>query len=93
MWQHFGETSEDANIACRHLDSAITTAQWLGLDETDNKPDNLPLDDPVLVGLTPWAAKEVCKRLYHMLSFIDGTIVRRGGRFRLREASNCEQKR
>jgi hypothetical protein len=74
--QHLGEARGEVNLAYRHLDSAITTAQWLGLDEIDENW-TIPLDDPALSRLAHWAAVELCKRLYHMLSFIDGTIVRK----------------
>ena len=74
--QHLGEPKGQVNLAYRHLDSAITTAQWLGLDEIDDSWA-VPVDDPALSELDPWAAIELCKRLYHMLSFTDGTIVRK----------------
>jgi hypothetical protein len=74
--QHLGEPKAQINLAYRHLDSAITTAQWLGLDEIDDSW-MVPVDDPALSKLDPWAATELCKRLYHMLSFTDGTIVRK----------------
>jgi hypothetical protein len=70
------------NLALRHLGDAITTAQWLKLDSHDASQE-LPLDDPVLNRLAPWAAREVCKRLLHMLAFVETTTAVRGGRYRL----------
>lgn len=74
--QHLGVPKAQINLAYRHLDSAITTAQWLGLDEIDDSW-TAPADDPALSHLDSWAAIELCKRLYHMLSFTDSTIVRK----------------
>lgn len=84
--QHFGDSTEKANLAIRHLDCAISTAQWLGLDLMSNDPNKAPLTDPAFVNVTPNGAFETSKQLLHMLSFLDGTIFKRPGLWRLEHA-------
>ncbi|WVQ94024.1 hypothetical protein IAU59_001102 [Kwoniella sp. CBS 9459] len=79
-----------ANLALRHLDSAITTAQWLGLDALDGmSTEKLLQTDPCLAFLTDQARLECCKQLYHLLVFLDGTIFRRPGLWRLQMTELC----
>nr|XP_019043751.1 hypothetical protein I302_08332 [Kwoniella bestiolae CBS 10118]OCF22681.1 hypothetical protein I302_08332 [Kwoniella bestiolae CBS 10118] len=80
---HFGQSTDQSSIALRHLDSAITTAQWLELDGLqDTLPSSL-VQHPALAGLSPRHALEICKQLYHLLKFMDGTIFKRPGLWRL----------
>lgn len=66
----------------RHLGDSITTAQWLNLDK-EAGGYTLPLEDPALSLLSPWAGQELCNRLLHMLAFVEGTTATQGGRCRL----------
>ncbi|WWC95626.1 hypothetical protein V866_002491 [Kwoniella sp. B9012] len=77
---------QQSSIALRHLDSAITTAQWLGLDSLKDSLSFSAADDPALSDLQPRHKVEICKQLYHLLKFMDGTIFKRPGLWRL--ASN-----
>ncbi|OCF78041.1 hypothetical protein I204_02047 [Kwoniella mangroviensis CBS 8886] len=77
---------QQSSIALRHLDSAITTAQWLGLDSLEDSLSSSAVDDPALSVLQPRHQVEICKQLYHLLKFMDGTIFKRPGLWRL--ASN-----
>lgn len=43
----------------------------------------LPKDDPALAGLSPMAQLELCKRLIHFLAFLDTTVQKRPGIWRL----------
>ena len=53
----------------------------------DNDPNLLTLTDPALVDLNQWAALEHCKVLYHLLSFLDGTLPKRPELWRLSHAT------
>ncbi|OCF36053.1 hypothetical protein I316_01925 [Kwoniella heveanensis BCC8398] len=82
--QHFGKSADEASLALRHLDSAITTSQWLGLDTlSEQAPDKWQQTDQSLAHLTATASLECCRQLYHLLIFLDGTIFRRAGLWRL----------
>nr|XP_031861000.1 uncharacterized protein CI109_003360 [Kwoniella shandongensis]KAA5528072.1 hypothetical protein CI109_003360 [Kwoniella shandongensis] len=85
---HFGDSAEKANLALRHLDSAISTAQWLGLDIIGSDSNKAPLLDPAFLHVSPRAAYETSKQLLHMLSFMDGTIYKRAGLWRMDAAVN-----
>ncbi|WVQ80906.1 hypothetical protein IAT38_003013 [Cryptococcus sp. DSM 104549] len=80
---HFGDSAASANVALRHLDSAISTAQWLGLDIMADDPCRAPLNDRAFEDLSPRAALEAAKVLFFMLSMLDGTIYKRPGLWRL----------
>ncbi|WVQ66245.1 uncharacterized protein L199_004424 [Kwoniella botswanensis] len=77
---------QQSSVALRHLDSAITTAQWLGLDSLKDSLSFSAADDPAVSVLPPRHKVEICKQLYHLLKFMDGTIFKRPGLWRL--ASN-----
>lgn len=81
--QHFGSSAEQNKLALRHVDSAITTAQWLNLDILCPESPVLPVDDLAISGLTMATSIELCKRLIHTLSLIDGTVSSRIGTWRL----------
>ncbi|KAL7424001.1 hypothetical protein Q5752_001586 [Cryptotrichosporon argae] len=89
---HFGDSGAQANLALRHLDAAISTAQWLELDLIAGGAGGdagaggvarVPFDDPALAQMDGGAAVELCKRLVHTLSFLDGTIQKRTTLWRL----------
>nr|XP_019009526.1 uncharacterized protein I206_06175 [Kwoniella pini CBS 10737]OCF48307.1 hypothetical protein I206_06175 [Kwoniella pini CBS 10737] len=89
--QHFGHSTDQANVALRYLDNAITTAQWLELDSIE---DTLPFaltSEPSLDGLEPPHQIELCKQLYHLLNFLDGTIFKRPGLWRLTNSDYRER--
>ncbi|KAK8869441.1 hypothetical protein IAR55_000005 [Kwoniella newhampshirensis] len=85
---HFGDSADKANLALRHLDSAISTAQWIGLDLVNDDPASAPIGDPAFADIPVHAAFETSKQLLHMLSFVDGTIYKRPGLWRLGNAVN-----
>ncbi|ORY35075.1 hypothetical protein BCR39DRAFT_147354 [Naematelia encephala] len=80
---HLGDSTREATLALRYLDNAITTAQWLGLDLIEGDTDKIPFSDPALIDLKQWAAVETCRWLFHILSFMDGTLPKRPGLWRL----------
>ncbi|WWC73871.1 uncharacterized protein I206_107843 [Kwoniella pini CBS 10737] len=89
--QHFGHSTDQANVALRYLDNAITTAQWLELDSIE---DTLPFaltSEPSLDGLEPPHQIELCKQLYHLLNFLDGTIFKRPGLWRLTNSASLSR--
>ncbi|TYJ51826.1 hypothetical protein B9479_007582 [Cryptococcus floricola] len=92
---HFGDSPAKANLALRHLDSAITTAQWLSLDILSPSSAGLPpllKNDPALEGLPTEAAIHLAKQLFAMLNFLDGTIYKRARVWRIQStASNATQ--
>ncbi|OCF44234.1 hypothetical protein I317_01852 [Kwoniella heveanensis CBS 569] len=89
--QHFGKSADEASLALRHLDSAITTSQWLGLDTlSEQAPDKWQQTDQSLAHLTATASLECCRQLYHLLIFLDGTIFRRADTYCLPLNNNEE---
>ncbi|WWC66061.1 uncharacterized protein I303_108683 [Kwoniella dejecticola CBS 10117] len=66
-----------------HLDSAITTAQWLELDTVRETLPPALMHDIALQALEPAHQVEICKQLYHLLNFMDGSIFKRAGLWRL----------
>ncbi|KAL8276417.1 hypothetical protein RQP46_011169 [Phenoliferia psychrophenolica] len=82
---HFGFSSEDMNQSYHHIASAISSAQWLGLDRLGPDGSGTPLHDPAFTNLSPSLAFELCKRIYHSLSFLDGTTSKRQSLARLTE--------
>ena len=84
--QHFGLGAEEANQSYNHLSSAISAAQWLGLDRLGNDPSGVPMQDLAFCDHPRPLAFELCKRLYHHLSFLDGSTARRQSLARLAQA-------
>ncbi|WVQ76159.1 hypothetical protein IAR50_005813 [Cryptococcus sp. DSM 104548] len=85
---HFGNSPAKANLALRHLDSAITTAQWLSLDilSLEEVPVLLK-NDPAMRGLPVEAAMNLAKQLFASLNSLDGTIYKRARVWRLQATS------
>lgn len=69
----------------RHLAEAIDTAQWLNLDQLD--PSRVPMHDAAFRKCSPRVAFELCKRFFHMLSFLDGLAWKSPGHWKLAEAA------
>lgn len=70
----------------RHISNAICTAQWIGLDQLGSDPLNAPVNDLAFSQSSRFVAFEISKRLFHMLSFLDGTSWKYAGQWRLANA-------
>lgn len=71
--------------ALHHLSTAISTALWLGLDRLT--PSSTPMHDLAFSQYPLSLAYELSKRLFHMLSFLDGCGTRRLGAWRLKHCT------
>ncbi|KZP18142.1 hypothetical protein FIBSPDRAFT_933606 [Athelia psychrophila] len=82
---HFGSGDGDRNKGLRHVVEAINTAQWLNLDQLDLS--RVPMHDAAFRKCSPRVAFELCKRWFHMLSFLDGVAWKSPGHWKLAEAA------
>lgn len=87
--QHFGFGVADSLSALNHLGLAISTAQWLGLDRLGDPRNTGPMDDIAFKGQPRPLALELCKRIYGMMNFLDGTSARRTGQWRLEHSATA----
>ncbi|KAM0749396.1 hypothetical protein T439DRAFT_48962 [Meredithblackwellia eburnea MCA 4105] len=69
---HFGFSAEEGTRAITHLNCAIYCALSLSLHRVTS-PSKVPMSDPAFSSLSPPLAFELVKRLWHHLSFLDGT--------------------
>ncbi|KAF7983232.1 hypothetical protein HWV62_23528 [Athelia sp. TMB] len=82
---HFGADDGDRNKGMRHISAAISTAQWLGLDQLD--ASRVPMHDNAFRKCSQHMAFELCKRMYHMLSFLDALARKQPGQWKLGEGA------
>lgn len=75
--QHLGHAPGDSNIGRRHLTAAVTTSEWLGLEEIGSDITKAPTSDQAFSNCSTNVAFEMSKRLYHLVVFVACTHWKR----------------